>query len=270
MKKIMNVIIYYDNYDEVYKYMKEVNSIAFGLVDIVLVVNKDTYCQVPKIVEFWRQQEYDNLKVFNFTENVGYLNALLNTIQMIDLNNYKYFILSNTDIQYVSKDFFQKLMEKSYIENIGCIAPSVYAVNSNSYSNPHYKQRIPLQKINRLIWIFSHPKCAQFYLWLSGKKSSNIKKKEEPSCYVYSPNGCYMIFSQEFIKKIYGYKYGVKMYSEESCIGELLVRSQKKCFYDNSIKVNHVESTVTGKINKKLKYHYFAESLKYIKDEFYT
>ena len=50
MKKIMNVIIYYDNYDEVYKYMKEVNSIALGLVDIVLVVNKDTYCQAPKVL----------------------------------------------------------------------------------------------------------------------------------------------------------------------------------------------------------------------------
>ena len=72
-----------------------------------------------------------------------------------------------------------------------------------------------------------------------------------------------------FIKKICGYEYGVKMYSEESAIGELLIKNNMKCYYEDSLSVIHQESTVTGKINYKKRFNSWRESLEYIIKEFY-
>ena len=68
---------------------------------------------------------------------------------------------------------------------------------------------------------------------------------------------------------IVGYEYGVKMYSEESAIGELLIRNGMKCFYDASIGVIHQESTVTGNIDYKKRFNAWRDSLQYILSEFY-
>lgn len=269
MNKILNVIVYYNNDDEVRLYISEINKFAADKVDIILVINKDTDELAPKIIEDQHILGFNNIYLKDFKENIGYLNALLEVITKIDIEKYEYFILSNTDIEYPIKDFFDKLLTKKYSNDIGCIAPSVYSTRFNRYSNPHYKKRITLKKLNRLIRIFSCPILASLYIWLSKEKILNRKKIEEPSCYVYSPHGCYMIFAKAFVKDIKGFRYGAKLYSEESCIGELLIKHNKKCFYDNSIKIYHMESTVTGKMDNRIKFKCLENSLRYIKNKFY-
>lgn len=267
--KCLNVIVFYDNQEEVQKYIQEVATIGNDKVDICVVVNSDKYNKVPEMIQNLKKAEISNFKIIDYGENVGYLNTLLKTIKEIEISEYKYYILSNTDIHYLSEDFFEKLLSKKYGEDIACIAPNVYNTCSCSYANPHYIERTSKKKFERLVKIFSYPRIGKLYLQLASMRARGTKDKELPSCYVYSPHGCYMIFSVDFISKLMGYEYGVKMYSEEACIGELLRKYEKKCFYDCEIRVEHEESTVTGKMNYRKRFSEWKKSIQYILDTFY-
>lgn len=265
--KCLNFIIFYDNYSEVEAYLSSLNGVSDSRVDICIVVNKDTDNRAEELLK----KEYDNipnLEIKNYGENIGYLNAMIKSMPS-NTDEYKFFILSNTDIEYVTKDFFSRLLSSDYSEEVGCIAPSVYSFLTQSYSNPHYVSRISKNQIRRNIFIFKHPNVAKLYFWLAAKKEHTKECSEKGSCEVYSPHGCYMIFSNEFAKYISKKQYGVKMYSEESYVGEMLLKANKKCYYDSSIRINHHESTVTSNLGIKNKSLLFAESLQYIYEEFY-
>ena len=267
--KCLNVIVYCDNFQEVKDYLQAVFDISNNLVDIIIVVNSDKQNMLKELKKFIEDSNYISCRILDYNANVGYLNSLLKTIKNIDLQEYDYYILSNTDISYNTKDFFIKLQEKNYEQDIGCIAPSVYSTKSDTYSNPHYIKRLTAKGLKFRTIIFSSKVLSTLYFKLSKIKTKKKKTIKKESCEVYSPHGCYMIFTREFIKKIVGYEYGAKMYSEESCIGELLIRANMRCWYDADIEVSHVENTVTGNMNSIVKCKAFNDSLKYIIKEFY-
>ena len=267
--KCLNIIIFYENREEVENYICEVASISNGLVDIMLVVNKDECSHVTEMDIDLRAKGIDCFQIIDYGTNVGYLNAMLKTVQNVAIDEYDYIILSNTDIHYETRNFFQELCSKKYPSGIGCIAPSVFATQNNSYSNPHYMKRIPKAKLERLVKIFKYPTLGKCYLWFAGLKAKKTKTRKQSSCFVYSPHGCYMIFTKIFIKKILGYEYGVILYSEESVVGELLLRNSMKCYYDDSLSVLHRASSVTGRINYEKRFKVWRESLEYILKEFY-
>lgn len=269
MKKILNVIVFYNNYDEVCNYISEVTRISNSFVDLAIVINNDINCKVEKLKKLFAQSK--NIFWIDYGENIGYLNSMLRTVFEFDILKYKYVILSNTDIYYDSKDFFLKLISKNYDPQIGCVAPSIFSSKTESYQNPHYLHRVSKRKIQALILIFKFPAVSNLYLFFSGWRAKYKKKQKASSCYLYSPNGAYMIFTNSFITiiKNHKYEYGVKLYSEESWIGELLLRNNLKCYYDSTIQVIHQESTVTGKINYKKRFAVWRESLQYILNEFY-
>ena len=193
--KCLNIIVYYNNSEEIENYILEVAAISHNMVDIMLIVNSDINNQIVEIENRLKTKGVECLQIMDYGENVGYLNSMLKTIKSIDLNHYDYVILSNTDIHYESKDFFSKLSELNVSEEIGCIAPSVFAEKSNSYSNPHYLNRVPKKKLKRLVRIFKLPFLGKIYLKLSEKKAENTRNEKKSSCFVYSPHGCYMIFT---------------------------------------------------------------------------
>lgn len=271
-KRTLNCVVYYDNYREVMSYLDSLNAVALDSVDIIIVVNRDSAGESAKLLhEAIHMFPSFNIRLKDYGKNVGYLNALLLPIQDIDIEDYDYFILSNTDIEYVDKDFFNKLYSTKYPRSISCIAPDVYTPSTGSHSNPHYKNRLPKSKYNRLIRIFSLPILAGLYTQMGAKILAHTSKRDKTpqSEFVYAPHGCYMILTKPFIKLICGYTYGVKLYSEEAAIGELSLKHGFKCFYDSNLVINHNESTVTGSINQKSRYELWRESLIYIRDTFY-
>lgn len=265
--KCLNVIIYYDNAKEIKEYVENCLSNSNGNVDIAIVINSDKKKRAKCIVNELRQN-YDNIFVYDYGKNVGYLNSILTVIQEKEMKKYEYYILSNTDIIYETDNFYFELLNKKYDSLIGCIAPSVYSTKTKSFSNPHYYTRTSKSKFRLLSFIFTYPRLGRVYLAISGLKSKKSGVEKE-SCFVYSPHGCFMIFTKEFIRKICGYEYGVTLYSEEACVGELLQKYNMKCFFDNSLRVLHNESTITGKINYKNRFKYWKESIDYIVREFY-
>lgn len=257
-EKCLNILVLYDNGDEVCQYIENVLRNGKKNVDFLLVVNKDKQHARHLIENRYRK---NIIKIIDYGENVGYLNSLLLTLPNIDIDSYKYIILSNTDIAYKTEDFFGKLLSKIYDVNIGCIVPDVFSPLTKCHSNPHYKYRLTPQKIRRNIFIFSHPILARCYFKLSEYRSIRIKKKKENSSVVYAPHGCYMIFTKQFAKFLKGKKYSGCLYTEEGCIAEYLLQDKKVCFYDSSLEVVHYEHGTTGKLKKEQQAKLLAESL---------
>lgn len=266
--KSLNVIIYYDNPIEIREYITNCIRNSDN-VDIAIVINSDKDGAAASVLDAFVKPN-GRVRVYDFHENVGYLNSLLKISENDEMDKYGYYILSNTDISYETPNFYGKLASNKYDSRIGCIAPSIYSNRSCSFSNPHYKNRIIKAKYMFLSTIFTFPTIGRLYLQLAGLKSkSNNGVAEEESGYVYSPHGCFMIFTKNFMKSIKGYLYGVTLYSEEACIGELLIKNNMRCYFDKTIRVHHDESTVTGKINYKKRFEYWKKSIDYILKEFY-
>lgn len=85
---------------------EQIYCISNNSVDIAIVANKDTFNKIDTL-----KAEFNSkikLYIFDFGENVGYLNAYLKIINMTDTTQYKFTILSNTDITY-NRDFYDRL-----------------------------------------------------------------------------------------------------------------------------------------------------------------
>lgn len=270
-KKILVTVMNYGTEDEIIKYASELSR-QTAVSDLCLMIVDNKYDASANLESKLQNIEIDFI-YWNAGKNLGYLNGALYGIdKFIQMRGYipEWLVISNTDIEYSTQDFYTRFLGNKYDKDIWCIAPSVIAPNGR-YCNPHYKKRIPLSKVNRLIRIFSHPILMKSYYWLSAlkaeKKSGNSKEKSQ---YVYSSHGCYFILRREFYESLDGEKYGVLLYSEESFIAEFILENSKKSFYDDSLEVFHTENLVTGKLNYKIKGNFIAQSMKYIKYRFYV
>ena len=273
MKKIMHIVILYSNEDEVLDHIKDLkNQIVINELQIVIVVNKKNKEKYKKFMKEINSLSL-NIKVYDPNQNLGYLNGCIYGFEMYNKENenqkFEWYSISNTDIEFRNNEFYKKLLEKSYKDDIWCVAPSVYNSKNLSYDNPEYKDRLSIHKINRLIFIYSYPMLAKIYEQLCKIKGNKLRNKKEESQYIYSAKGCYFILKKEIMDILSNKKYGALMYSEESYIAELIRNKDKKIYYESDIEIIHNESMVTDKLGIIKKSKYISESLKLIKNEFY-
>jgi GT2 family glycosyltransferase len=271
MKRIINIVTCYQNELEIIEYAEELNKQQHASdICLVVVMNKQSNIEFKEFKDTLISKRSNTL-VFVPNNNLGYLNGLIFGYECYIKDHEKpdWIIMSNTDIKYSGTQFFEDFKNKNYDTNIWCVAPSVYSPENDKYENPQYLKRHTLKSINKRIFIFKHPKLAYLYLKMSEMKSKKAKKKKDNSQYVYSAHGCYFILNNEMAATLMEKPYGVLMYSEEAYIAEIILKNNKKCYYDNSIEVIHEGSTVTSKLNIKKKSKYFADSLNYIRKEFY-
>lgn len=267
MKKNLNVIICYNNADEVCKYIEKLNNRDdIRSLEIALVVNSasDADRRVLETIT------YAYVHIYYAEKNLGYLNGLAwGFMQYVSQHEEpKWVVMSNTDLIY-SKDFFSHLDCDSFDRQVGCIGPSVYAKYCDSYDNPVCDVRRSIKQINRYIRIFSNPVVGPLYDWGSSIKRQYIRKKEPESHYTYEVHGCCFILSAEIASIISQNRYGAFMYSEETFIAEEVLKNGKCTYYDKSLRVEHLEHSVTKLLGHKKIAKYIAESMEYIKDQFY-
>ena len=270
--KIVILVINYANEEEVLEYAKTISKQTMSK-NLTLVIINNKCNENPKVD---LNKEIKNIEldisVFDPEGNLGYLNGALygyreyckNKLQLPD-----YAVVSNTDILIPDIRFFEKFILSEYPIEVSCIAPSVVAGNYGTYQNPHYIDRIPKKKIDRVIMIHEYPSFALLYNQLAKMKSRLKRKEKQDSRYVYSPHGCFFFLKQNFIENIKDNYYKGFLYSEESYIAELLIQNNKRCYYDGNIELIHNENSVTGLLGIKKKSKFIADSLKYIKEEFY-
>lgn len=273
VEDIINIVICYNNADEVIKYYNELLSLHRGCeTGYVVVINSASKSEIENLNSFEKCNEH--VYVFNPNKNLGYINGLLYGYR--EYNNKtgfipKYIIMSNTDIEFQDKEFLDKLLNKEYESDVACIGPSVLVSELNSYCNPVSEDRYSLKQINKYIRIFSTPILREAYVTAGFIKPKFIKyKKDLFSRNVYSVHGCFFILTSKYVEYLKNIEYGVLLYSEEIFVSENAYLIDMRTYYDSDLEVIHLEHSTTKKLNPTRRAHYFAESMRWIKDAYYS
>ncbi|MEV5029137.1 hypothetical protein [Paenibacillus sp. LPE1-1-1.1] len=272
MKNVLIAIINYANEEEVISYAQMLaNQTSSNRIQLVIVNNKKSENAKINLAEEIQKINL-SIELFEPMNNLGYLNgALYGYNEFISNGGTKpdWVIISNTDIVISDTLYFEKFLSIHYQEEIWCVAPSVYSPLTKSYQNPHYIERCSLNKINRIIFINQTPFLAYIYENLAKLKAKVRKTERKESQYVYSAHGCFFAVKGDFIDIIKDNGYKGFLYSEEAYIAEYLLIHGKKCFYDNNLEIVHNENSITGLLGINKRSKYIANSLKYIREEFY-
>lgn len=270
--KYLVIVINYSNEAEVIEYARMLSlQSESDYIQLVIVINKRSNDAKANFEEHLKGIDL-RIKLVDPQENLGYLNGVLYGYRMFtkeDGKSPEWVIVSNTDIEIDDDCFFEKFGQTHYNDDVWCIGPSIYSPNKKSYDNPHYVERVKLEKINRLIWIYEHPYLTYIYHKLAAFKSISKRKLKKESQYVYSNHGCFFFLNSQFVELIKDLHYEPFLYSEESLIAELINENKKKSYYDSNLEVIHTENSVTGLLGVKKKSQYVVNSLKYIRDKFY-
>lgn len=108
--------------------------------------------------------KYINVKIFFYEKNNGYIGGIIKLMEedCVDISIYRYVIISNVDLQ-VSSDFFEKLSDKQFADNVGWIAPRIFSSKENRDRNPKILRRPTLKRMQGLKLTYKYPFLHRIY-----------------------------------------------------------------------------------------------------------
>lgn len=269
--KIVNVVICYENLEEVVAYAKQFQNVQNqNEIELVVVINKlEDKNQVKLLAETLYGLKI-KFRIYNPNKNLGYLNGMIYGYrQYRKEKSADWIIMSNTDIVYDVWKFLSYLSNRKYEEDIWCIGPSIYADNRKSYDNPVAVERRKEKRIRRIIRMLRIPIINIFYVGLSDVKARIFPHQKGVSQFVYEVHGCFFIVRKELADLLIEKEFPAFLYSEELYIAEMCYQYGKKIFYDTELEVKHLEHSVTGLLKKRKIAKYVSESLQIMLDMFY-
>lgn len=271
MDTILNSIICYNNAKEIIEYVSKLSELDHSDLLAVSIVINDDKTDKTELENSLKRLPIKSV-VTKPESNLGYMNGLVEGVKQYLLkyqDSIKWIIMSNTDISYPDKEFINKFVSKNYSDDIWCIGPSVFVPSKNAYDNPVALERRSIKAVNKIIFIFSIPFIRIVYQVLSNLKTKLCKKNESSSSIVYEVHGCYFIVNIELYKKMLENPYKAFMYSEEAYVSEMIYQNGKKNYFDSDLRIEHNEHSVTSTLKYRKIAKLIADSMKYIKSEFY-
>lgn len=271
-KRILVSVINYANEEEVIEYARGLAK-QVGAEEILLSITANKWSDLGRqYLEEGLAEVPLDIVVYDPGENLGYLNGtVFGYRQLRDKPGFapKWIAVSNTDITFLQEDFCQQLMGRQYDRTIGCIAPSVYVPSTGAFENPRYLRRFTAQGIQKRIRIFSSPILSTVQQKLGSIKAGLSRGTEKPSQYVYLAHGCCFFITPEVADAMCETPFGSLLYAEEAYVAEMGISVGKRAFYDESLKLQHNENAVTGKLGNQRRAGMYVDSLSLILRQFY-
>lgn len=272
-KKVLISVINYANEDEVTAFANHLSEQTISdKILLSVVANKWSEAGQPKLEAALQSVSID-VMLFDPGENLGYLNGTMfsyNILRQRPDFHPAWISVSNTDIEFAQADFFEKLIENTYANDIGCIAPSVYVPATGAFENPRYSYRFTEASLKKRVKRFSSPLLSVAAQKLSSIKAGKVRNVERDSQYVYLAHGCCFFIIPELANALCDTPFGTLLYSEEAYVAEIGITIGKRVFYDRSLKLYHHENAVTGKLRNDQRSKMFVDSLSLIIRQFYS
>lgn len=182
------------------------------------------------------------VSVFNCPDNPGYFGAAQRVLENFKSQKYQFVILSNTDLEIRSSDFYERLIKGTWAFNVGAIAPSIQSGLSQNESNPLYWERPSKKKIHFLKTVYSNFYFAWLYHVASAVKSRLARPHEiSERLAIYAPHGCFLILTNHYFSRGGDFTHGVKLYGEEIVLAERLRQLDLKAVLWPDLKIFHRE-----------------------------
>jgi hypothetical protein len=264
MCKIIQILVCYYNENEIYEFVDKLFEQKVTPEKIVIVNNGTNNEEIL----FQIKKKYNlKIEIQNIGKNLGYWGAFQYALKHTHVK-YDYYILSNSDIDFLSNDFYLKLCNSNFSSknNIGVIAPTIYTQNLKNNLNPYLVSKISLQNIKKLKYVYSNEYLALFYNLLHFVKNNiKISKKTKDDITdnknrIYAPHGSFMIFTNSFISKN-NYLYDAFLFGEELYVGEACRKLKLDVIFYPDIEIIHIEHTTTGLFQRGMLLKYKHESL---------
>lgn len=273
-KKILVSIINYANEDEVLNFALHLAKQTIAK-DILLTVTANKWTDGKRMWLYEMLNTVDlDITLFDYQKNLGYLNGCLAPYQVLREKmafHVKWVVISNTDIEFASENFFEILLKQKYADDVGCVAPNVYVPTTGAFENPRYIRRFTRHEIQRRISIFSSIGIiSNAYQRLASIKAGRARNEEQESQYVYLAHGCCFAVSDQVADALCEIPYSALLYSEEAYVAEMAIQIGKRIYYDRELKLYHHENAVTGRLKNEQRAKMLADSLSMIYRQFYA
>lgn len=258
--EILHICVNYGNNQETKAFVENCRQLR-GADKVQFVVCDNSFgIDSAKDFIFARWQQPDEILVLPFADNPGYLGAayeaLLKVAKLRGLTElseqavgqkYRYIILSNSDLQISTQDFYLQLLSRKVpssgeMEKVGILAPSIRSLLTNKEGNPLYQARPSTKKINFLVKVYSwYPFAVLYHLLSFIKVCLQGFGHQSNSAEIYAAHGAFLIFTDEFFASGGTFNYPAKLYGEELFLAEQLRRFGLKTVLVNDLKVLHRE-----------------------------
>ena len=255
MTKISFVILHYNNIDDTLNCVDSIDNLKHDNIDvnIVLVDNCSPNGSGKTLEE--KYQDRKDIKVilldknygFTYSNNIGYDYARKNGADII--------LVSNNDIIIEDEDFLNNLLLD--YKNYDVIAPDIINLNGQ-HQNPLRDKPYSLKKayknlyVQRLYhFILYIPFINKLFInWNNKREERWLKNYYETKIDIdnhnFVPFGAFVIYVNDWIKKEDKAFVGESfMYTEEECLGLYILKKKYRIFYDEKLKVKHLEGRST-------------------------
>ncbi|WP_321781997.1 hypothetical protein [Paraburkholderia sp. J94] len=185
-------------------------------------------------------------------------------------------IVSNTDIELVGKDFFDKLTGMlANVEggDIGVIAPSIRSSITGTDQNPLYSTKPQRKKFSLLSQVYS-----VYALGVAHRLLANVKRilakaagvrAAEQSREIYGAHGAFMIFLARYFENGLDLNYPEFLFCEEMFVAEQCRVSKLKVVYQPELQVIHREHSSTGLVPSRIIVEYLRRSHAFCRDNYF-
>ena len=238
-------------------------------VALVIINNNEGGTNPPPAFDFPAGIDYS---VLTPGKNLGYFGAAQMALHTFASANTQWTIVSNSDLEFGSTDFFSELKDFKAASDLGALAPQVLSELSWRDQNPYMVKRPSPKKIKFLKYIFSTDLSSLIYQSISAKKNSfkRGKKRSAPRGQnIYAPHGSFILFHQNYFVRGLDFIHPPFLFGEEITVAENLRAARLTAYYEPALKVRHQEHQATGRIPDKRMRGYIKAASHYIADRYF-
>lgn len=253
------VILHYKTYKETYEAIKSILSLPREGRDVAITVvdNASGNGSIEKLIEDFKG--YKEITFIENRENLGFSKG--NNVGFMDLKRkgYDFIILSNNDIEVLSKDFYSKVELDYQKYQFAVLGPGIRNPNDGRTGCRTMPPTISFAKGRifrlRMKYYVKHLYNTYEKKRYSNQESNSPKKYDDSYLCVWKNvtlHGCFLIFSDRYINKFDGLNPATFMYAEEELLFIRLMSTGLISIYDPNIEIYHKEGVATAHDGKTM------------------
>lgn len=217
--------------------------------------------------------------------NLGYFGGLNAAFKRANIEyagtTFTCVVLSNTDVEFVSTNFFDELVESITLctqgvglDNIGLIAPIIQSSRTGISQNPLYRRKPSRQKFSYLSFVYSIYLFGVSHRLLSKIKNlirrawakNDSKQKRE---LIYAAHGSFMIILNKYFERGGVLAYPEFLFCEEIFVAEQCASLGLRTLFCPSLRVVHRENSTTGLFPSRRIVNYLRRSHLHCRDNYF-
>lgn len=268
--KIAFIVVNYNTNLEVIKYYKEICSkLKKNQFDFIITDNSEGILEYEELNTNLKEK---NIFLYKNT-NTGYLQGCnYGLAEYLKQNEYPdWVIVSNSDIEIKSENFYKILEELKEKEKIGVVAPKILTLDGK-YQNPFSEKRFSKEFLTLMKNIYSSKVFFLTFMLLQKVRKMLLKERRNNYNHeleIYAAHGSFLILSKRFFQKGGNLNFKSFLYAEESYIAEMCKLIGLKIQYFPKLEILHKENISTSTVESSFKLRCKVESINYILNTFY-